>query len=1207
MKRICLLLVLGLLLIFPDFSASQPSVKINGVTTSNYPLINVEFTAKKANGEQLKINEFSGTDVWVRDNGVNKQGTIVCPDPGVSKFSTILVIDISGSMKDNVEGSKTKIDLAKIAANEWIKNLPNGRFECAIMAFHQDSYLLCDFTTDKSILLKGLKSDTLQPATAGTDFNSAMLYDTRYPAQPGALQIAQRAKYAPYIVFLTDGGHASSMRPNVLRQEITELATKIGAKIYTVTMTPQTDLAPSQVDDIMIISNKVYWNMRTTATITAAYLEILEEVKYTAPPPPCIFTFEGDCNSSDELILNVDNTLVKGTDTTAFEVSSSLLPYLEYSADFDVPFLNVPNNTKQVRNFTITPRQNFVKFSGPPIVSSPEFKVIQPDPASWANLTVNKDTPLNIQVEYSSPPGDSICRQADIEFVGTVCKDKIGRVSAGWLFTRPVDFGSKKIKNEHKLDYTAVFCNNSCFDVSIEDMYISGGTSGVFNLTSPKYTGNLSAGNCIDLSFTFTPDQPVDYESVFNVVIGGKVYSAPIRGTGSGSAEIESAGTFSFSPNASCANTIVENDVLVKNVGAIPLNITKISIDDNGNPPGIFEFSGSLPAPVDPDQTINVKVKFKPVKAILYSNYLLKFESNDPTDPVYSVTLSGKMDSVGYTTDKPAIDLGVLCPGEAGTQTVTLDPQGSDIAFDITATPAGSITPADISGGTNTWNITPGTSRPVNVSVSGTTEGLFNGNIQFRDSKCNRTVDIPVKWEIAQPDIDDITVNFVANIPQTDVQEVTITNNSNRDFDITDTLFRSPEFFIENNSLVLPKTVAKKGGTVKFKIVYAPTKAGSETSYLVLSGNPCGYKDSIRITGAATASRADLVIKQHRGIIGEIVTIPIDIENGQNMPGSDTKKISVEVEYDNTMLDPQAFLNQFKGTATINGNRLKITGIPVAEINGNQAAVENMKFRVLSSKKPSCDLTVINPTSDVPGQTTFTPLSGKFFLDQVTADIKVGNVSAYPGEKVDIPFTITNFLNYKPAVNNTLYIDLKFDKTLLECNDGSITCNILTNDRIARIPVPLAGVSGTNIPVITKKFRTMLGMTFSTPLQIVGVSFDTGEITANVTNGVLNLLICNKGGDRLFDPNTPAAMVYTPEPNPVNSTSVIKYQTPEKGMTNVFISDLIGNRLADIVNDVIEPGTYDILFDGSSLPNGIYIITIKTETQTVSKIFSVVN
>ncbi len=374
-----------------------------------------------------------------------------------------------------------------------------------------------------------------------------------------------------------------------------------------------------------------------------------------------------------------------------------------------------------------------------------------------------------------------------------------------------------------------------------------------------------------------------------------------------------------------------------------------------------------------------------------------------------------------------------------------------------------------------------------------------------------------------------------------------------------------------------------------------------------MSGNPCSYTDSIRVTGAATASRADVAIKEHRGIIGEIVTLPVDIENGQNMPGSDTKFMSLEVEYDNTMLDPQAFLNQFKGQATINGNRLVITKIPVSEVNGTQAGVENLKFRVLNSPNTSCSLTILNPVSEAPGQTVFTPVNGKFYLDRVSADIKVGNVTAYPGEKIDIPITITNFVNYKPSVNANLKIDIAFDKTILECSDGSLNCSIFTNDRIARVTVPLAGVSGANLPVVAKKFRTMLGMAESTPLRIVGVTFDTGELDANTTNGLLSLDICKKGGDRLFDANTPAAMVFAPEPNPVNSVSAISYQTPEKGLTKVFISDILGNRILDVVNEVVEPGKYTVAIDGSILINGVYIITLQTETQLYSRMFSIMN
>lgn len=379
---------------------------------------------------------------------------------------------------------------------------------------------------------------------------------------------------------------------------------------------------------------------------------------------------------------------------------------------------------------------------------------------------------------------------------------------------------------------------------------------------------------------------------------------------------------------------------------------------------------------------------------------------------------------------------------------------------------------------------------------------------------------------------------------------------------------------------------------------------------MVIKGDQasCNYEDSVTLRGAATAARTDITIKEHRGIIGEVITVPINLENSSNFANSNTNSVSTTVQYDYTLLAPRE-LNLMKGQAVISAQGiLDIKNIPVKNTDADQPAIDNIKFRVLpGSPNTSCPLTVTGTVADGTGQASFTEVSGKFTLDIVSADIKIGNVSAYPGEKIDIPVTITNFRNYKPGVNKTLNIDVRFNKTILECADGSVSCVVSSDNRIATIPVPLAGLSGTDLPVVNKKFRTMLGLVETSPLEIAGVSLENGQITTVNTDGRIDLKICTQGGNRLFDASKPGAAVYTPEPNPVNSNSEIRYQTAERGYTKVFISDVIGNTVSVLVDGYIAPGAYSVMLDSSGLPNGVYIITIQTETQTDSKIFSIVN
>jgi hypothetical protein len=59
-------------------------------------------------------------------------------------------------------------------------------------------------------------------------------------------------------------------------------------------------------------------------------------------------------------------------------------------------------------------------------------------------------------------------------------------------------------------------------------------------------------------------------------------------------------------------------------------------------------------------------------------------------------------------------------------------------------------------------------------------------------------------------------------------------------------------------------------------------------------------------------------------------------------------------------------------------------------------------------------------------------------------------------------------------------------------------------------------------------------------------------------------------------------------PNPYNPTTTINYQIKEMGNVNITVFDALGRTVKVLVNDIKQPGDYNILFDGSNLSNGVY-------------------
>jgi len=59
-------------------------------------------------------------------------------------------------------------------------------------------------------------------------------------------------------------------------------------------------------------------------------------------------------------------------------------------------------------------------------------------------------------------------------------------------------------------------------------------------------------------------------------------------------------------------------------------------------------------------------------------------------------------------------------------------------------------------------------------------------------------------------------------------------------------------------------------------------------------------------------------------------------------------------------------------------------------------------------------------------------------------------------------------------------------------------------------------------------------------------------------------------------------------PNPFNPVTLIKYQVPETGLVSIKVYDLIGREIAVLVNEVKQPGNYQVSFNGENLASGVY-------------------
>ena len=88
-------------------------------------------------------------------------------------------------------------------------------------------------------------------------------------------------------------------------------------------------------------------------------------------------------------------------------------------------------------------------------------------------------------------------------------------------------------------------------------------------------------------------------------------------------------------------------------------------------------------------------------------------------------------------------------------------------------------------------------------------------------------------------------------------------------------------------------------------------------------------------------------------------------------------------------------------------------------------------------------------------------------------------------------------------------------------------------------------------------------------------------------------------------PNLPEIPIeYTMEqnwPNPFNPSTTLSYSLPNASAVSLTVFDTMGRSIKELVSEYQESGRYQVTFDGSSLPTGMYVYQLRTANKTISR------
>lgn len=97
-------------------------------------------------------------------------------------------------------------------------------------------------------------------------------------------------------------------------------------------------------------------------------------------------------------------------------------------------------------------------------------------------------------------------------------------------------------------------------------------------------------------------------------------------------------------------------------------------------------------------------------------------------------------------------------------------------------------------------------------------------------------------------------------------------------------------------------------------------------------------------------------------------------------------------------------------------------------------------------------------------------------------------------------------------------------------------------------------------------------------LRLWAARIDGGISVYNGPTGIKNI-----------STNTPREFkLHQNHPNPFNPVTTINYELPVASYVRLTINDIIGKETAVLINQMIQPGTYEVEWDASNYPSGVY-------------------
>ncbi len=206
-------------------------------------------------------------------------------------------------------------------------------------------------------------------------------------------------------------------------------------------------------------------------------------------------------------------------------------------------------------------------------------------------------------------------------------------------------------------------------------------------------------------------------------------------------------------------------------------------------------------------------------------------------------------------------------------------------------------------------------------------------------------------------------------------------------------------------------------------------------------------------------------------------------------------------------------------------------------------------------------------------------------------------VFARTSQQIQIPMRISKSrdLDKLGIYDYTAYIS--FNKTLLL---PSSNYEVIAEDNFDK-SIMVKGTRTDTLGLLANiVFTSAWGNSVCTDVVIDSVVWDVDTIYQDYESGVFCLVeLCEAAGIRLFYSDGILRLEQN-RPNPFDGTTVIEFETIEKGSTTLILSDVMGRVVSRLYSGT-KPGIYAVQIGTSELKSGVYYYSLRTPTTILTR------